>query len=166
MCFAFGCSEFATGTISGGNRCCRTRGGTPSRSSRSAPPSQVSPRSSSSFIRLPGTSTRDPRLLALAIVTILLSWTFIHTIFTLHYAHEYYADRRGNRRGLDFPGDEKPGYWDFVYFSFVIGMTSQVSDVCVTSSNIRQIVAAHGLVSFVYNVALLALTINIAASAM
>ena len=113
-----------------------------------------------------GHATRDPRLLALAIVTILLSWTFIHTIFTLHYAHEYYADRRGNRRGLDFPGDEKPGYWDFVYFSFVIGMTSQVSDVCVTSSNIRQIVAAHGLVSFVYNVALLALTINIAASAL
>jgi uncharacterized membrane protein len=113
-----------------------------------------------------GPATRDPRLLALAIVTILLSWTFIHTIFKLHYAHEYYADRRGNRRGLDFPGDEKPGYWDFVYFSFVIGMTSQVSDVCVTSSNIRQIVAAHGLVSFVYNVALLALTINIAASAL
>ena len=104
--------------------------------------------------------------LALMLLTIALSWAFIHTMFALHYAHEYYADRRGNRRGLDFPGDEKPGYWDFVYFSFVIGMTSQVSDVCVTSSNIRQIVAAHGLVSFVYNVALLALTINIAASAL
>jgi uncharacterized membrane protein len=113
-----------------------------------------------------GHTTRDPLLLTLAAVTILLSWTFIHTIFTLHYAHEYYADREGTRHGLNFPGDQKPGYWDFVYFSFVIGMTSQVSDVCVTSSEIRQIVAAHGLVSFVYNVALLALSINIAASAL
>ena len=113
-----------------------------------------------------GRTTRDPWLLTLAIVTILFSWTFIHTIFTLHYAHEYYTDRPGKRRGLDFPGDERPGYWDFVYFSFVIGMTSQVSDVGVTSSKIREIVAAHGLVSFVFNVALLALTINIAASAL
>jgi uncharacterized membrane protein len=113
-----------------------------------------------------GHPTRDPLLLTLAIATILLSWTFIHTIFTLHYAHEYYADGEAQRSGLDFPGNEKPGYWDFAYFSFVIGMTSQVSDVCVTSSKIRQIVAAHGLVSFVYNVALLALTINIAASAL
>ncbi len=113
-----------------------------------------------------GRTTRDPRLLELAIVTILFSWTFIHTIFTLHYAHEYYADRGGKGQALDFPGGEKPGYWDFVYFSFVIGMTSQVSDVAVRSSSMRQIVAAHGLVSFVFNVALLALTINIAASAL
>ncbi len=113
-----------------------------------------------------GHTTRDPLLLGLAAVTIMFSWTFIHTIFTLHYAHEYYADREGTRHGLDFPGTEKPGYWDFVYFSFVIGMTSQVSDVCIRSKAIRQIVAAHGLVSFVYNVALLALSINIAASAL
>jgi uncharacterized membrane protein len=68
--------------------------------------------------------------------------------------------------GLKFPGGEKPGYWDFVYFSFVIGMTSQVSDVSVTSSPMRHIVAAHGMVAFIFNVAFLALTINIAASAM
>jgi uncharacterized membrane protein len=113
-----------------------------------------------------GTATRDPFILALAFVTILFSWTFIHTIFALHYAHEFYSERHGQGGGLEFPGRQKPGYWDFVYFSFVIGMTAQVSDVMVSSSTIRQTVAAHGFVSFVFNVALLALTINIAASAM
>jgi uncharacterized membrane protein len=113
-----------------------------------------------------GSATHEPLILALAGITILFSWSFIHTIFALHYAHEYYTERRGLGHGLEFPGGEKPGYWDFVYFSLVIGMTSQVSDVAVNSSTIRQTVAAHGFVSFVFNVALLALTINIAASAM
>jgi uncharacterized membrane protein len=68
--------------------------------------------------------------------------------------------------GLAFPGGEaEPDYWDFVYFSFVIGMTSQVSDVGITSKQIRRTVAAHGVISFVFNTALLALTVNIAASA-
>jgi uncharacterized membrane protein len=67
--------------------------------------------------------------------------------------------------GLNFPGDEEPDYWDFVYFSFVIGMTSQVSDVAVTTKPIRQIVTAHGIVSFFFNATLLALMVNIAASA-
>ena len=67
---------------------------------------------------------------------------------------------------MAFPGgDEEPDYWDFVYFSFVIGMTSQVSDVGVTSKEIRRTVAAHGIVAFLFNAALLALTVNIAASA-
>lgn len=113
-----------------------------------------------------GGATREPLLLALALITILFSWTFIHVIFALHYAHEFYSERRGRGGGLEFPGGEKPGYWDFVYFSFVIGMTAQVSDVMVSSSTIRQTVSAHGFVSFVFNVALLALTVNIAASAM
>ncbi len=111
-----------------------------------------------------GGPTHDPFILALAFVTILLSWAFIQTIFTIHYAHEYYSERASG--GLEFPGGEKPNYWDFVYFAFVIGMTAQVSDVMVSSSAIRQTVTAHGLVSFLFNVALLALTINIAASAM
>jgi uncharacterized membrane protein len=112
-----------------------------------------------------GRPTHDPFALALAFITILFSWTFIHTIFTLHYAHEFYSEHRGKGGGLEFPGGQKPNYWDFVYFSFVIGMTAQVSDVMVSSSTIRQTVAAHGFVSFVFNVALLALTVNIAASA-
>ena len=107
---------------------------------------------------------RRPAHVVLAALTILLSWAFIHTIFALHYAHEFYDDDNGG--GLAFPGGEmEPDYWDFVYFSFVIGMTSQVSDVGVTHKEIRRTVAAHGVVSFVFNAALLALTVNIAASA-
>jgi uncharacterized membrane protein len=109
-------------------------------------------------------AARPPIRLALAALTILLSWTFIHTIFALHYAHEFYDARTGG--GMAFPGgDAEPDYWDFVYFSFVIGMTSQVSDVGITSKSVRRTVAAHGIVSFVFNAALLALTVNLAASA-
>ena len=108
---------------------------------------------------------RGPWRLGLATVTILLSWAFIHTIFAFHYAHEYYGVRGSKTTWLKFPNDAVPDYWDFVYFSFVIGMTSQVSDVAVTSKAIRRTVAAHGIVSFLFNAALLALTVNIAASA-
>jgi uncharacterized membrane protein len=118
-------------------------------------------------------ANRQPAQLALAGVTILLSWTFMHTIFALHYAHEYYGERGTEKAaestakggGLNFPGGETPDYWDFVYFSFVIGMTSQVSDVAVTSRPLRRLVAAHGFVSFIFNVTLLALMVNIAAGA-
>ena len=112
-----------------------------------------------------GTGTgRRPAHIVLAALTILLSWAFIHTIFARHYAHEFYDEDIGG--GMAFPGgDTEPDYWDFVYFSFVIGMTSQVSDVGVTHKEIRRTVAAHGVVSFVFNAALLALTVNIAASA-
>jgi uncharacterized membrane protein len=109
------------------------------------------------------TVARTPAQLALATVTIVLSWGFIHTIFALHYAHDYYGDR-GDKRCLAFPNEDAPDYWDFVYFSFVIGMTSQVSDVAVASRSMRRTVAAHGIVSFLFNAALLALTVNIAAS--
>jgi uncharacterized membrane protein len=99
---------------------------------------------------------------ALAMATIALSWAFIHTIFALHYAHEFYDATAGG--GLAFPGGEiEPDYWDFVYFSFVIGMTSQVSDVGITNKQIRRTVAAHGIIAFGFNTALLALTINLAA---
>ncbi|HZS63790.1 MAG TPA: DUF1345 domain-containing protein [Xanthobacteraceae bacterium] len=106
----------------------------------------------------------DPLQLTLALFTVSVSWAFIHTIFALHYAHEFYGDEsRG--RGLNFPGHASPNYWDFIYFSFVIGMTFQVSDVAVESRRIRQTVTAHGIVAFFFNVALLALAVNIAASA-
>ncbi len=106
-----------------------------------------------------------PTHLALAVVTILLSWGFTHTIFALHYAHEYYDENSHKGCGLNFPGETPPDYWDFVYFSFVIGMTSQVSDVAVTSRAIRRLVTAHGVLSFIFNAAILALTVNIAAGA-
>ena len=106
-----------------------------------------------------------PQHLALALVTIALSWALIQTIFALHYAYEFYGDRH-ECGGLAFPGKEEPDYWDFLYFSLVIGMTSQVSDVGVTAKAIRRIVSAHGVISFIFNAALLALTVNIAASAL
>ena len=113
-----------------------------------------------------GSSNRSAPQLALATVTIALSWAAVHTTFALHYAHDYY--RGAKPGGLQFPsGDEHDhaDYWDFVYFSFVIGMTAQVSDVGITDKTIRRTATAHGIISFVFNTALLALMVNIAASA-
>jgi len=100
---------------------------------------------------------------ALALATVLLSWTFTHTIFALHYAHEYYGSGR-RARGLKFPDDDAPDYWDFVYFSFVLGMTFQVSDVAITNKGIRRLAVAHGALSFMFTVAILAVAVNIASS--
>jgi len=110
-------------------------------------------------------ASRTAPQLALAAGTIVLSWIFIHTMFALHYAHDYYSTRSGGKSCLAFPGQEPPDYWDFVYFSVVIGMTSQVSDVAVASRPMRHTVTAHGVISFFFNAALLALMVNIAASA-
>ena len=101
--------------------------------------------------------------LVLAVITIVLSWATIHTTFALHYAHDYYRGAKAG--GLAFPGDGEPDYWDFVYFSFVIGMTAQVSDVGITDKIIRRTATAHGVISFIFNTALVALMVNIAASA-
>jgi uncharacterized membrane protein len=113
-----------------------------------------------------GASHRSVPELTLATVTIALSWATVHTTFALHYAHDYY---RGSKPGgLQFPsGDQHDhaDYWDFVYFSFVIGMTAQVSDVGITDKTIRRTATAHGIISFVFNTALVALMVNIAASA-
>jgi uncharacterized membrane protein len=97
-------------------------------------------------------------------MTIVLSWAFIHTIFAVHYAHEFYGS--GSKTGgLRFPTEQPPDYLDFVYFSFGIGTAAQVSDVDIVSRDIRRVVTAHSIVSFFFNVALLALIVNIAASA-
>jgi uncharacterized membrane protein len=105
--------------------------------------------------------------LALSIVTIVGSWMLVHTIFALHYARTYYQDHKTLSEciaeGLDFPGDIEPDYWDFLYFSFVIGMTSQVSDVDVTSRTMRRLSLIHGVLSFFFNTTILAMTINIIA---
>ena len=108
--------------------------------------------------------------ISLAILTIFTSWAFIHVMFALHYAHEYYleadarkSDADGLRGGLIFPGDDKPTYGDFLYFSFAIGCASATSDTNVTSKPMRRIVAAHSALSFFFNATVLALTINIAA---
>ncbi|MBR0932097.1 DUF1345 domain-containing protein [Bradyrhizobium jicamae] len=113
-----------------------------------------------------GASKGNPMALTIAVVTIALSWSAVHTAFALHYAHDFYRGKKPG--GLQFPsGDEHADadYWDFVYFSFVIGMTAQVSDVGITDKIIRRTATVHGIVSFVFNTALLALMVNIAASA-
>jgi uncharacterized membrane protein len=113
-----------------------------------------------------GASKGNPSGLTLAIVTIALSWAIVHTAFALHYAHEFYRNKKPG--GLQFPsGDAKTeaDYWDFVYFSFVIGMTAQVSDVGITDKIIRRTATVHGIISFVFNTALIALMVNIAGSA-
>ena len=103
--------------------------------------------------------------LTLAFGSILLSWAFVHTIFSFHYAHEYYGERGdGKIGGLHFPGDHAPDYRDFLYFSLVIGMTSQVSDVSITSKVIRRVASVHGVLSFFFNLVVLALTVNMVAN--
>jgi uncharacterized membrane protein len=113
-----------------------------------------------------GGASRQPGQLILATSTIVLSWAFIHSMFALHYAHEFYGEGRDHMMGgMAFPEDHEPDYWDFAYFSFTVGMCAQVSDVTVSSKAVRRTVLAHSIISFVFNAALLALTVNIAASA-
>lgn len=114
---------------------------------------------------LGATKSAAPQL-ALAVVTVASSWAAVHTTFSLHYAHQFYRGPKPG--GLAFPAGDKaedPDYWDFVYFAFVIGMTAQTSDVGITDKAIRRTTTAHGIVSFIFNTALLALMVNIAASA-
>lgn len=93
-----------------------------------------------------------------------LSWVLLHTVFTQRYAHAFYGDHPNNpdqqAGGLQIPGDVPPNYIDFAYFSFVIGMTFQVSDISITSPHIRKWVLLHGLLSFLFNTVIVALTIN------
>lgn len=92
--------------------------------------------------------------------TVLLSWAFVHFFFAQQYAHDYWQ----NGRGIDFPGNDAPTYSEFLYFSFTIGMTAQVSDVTTRSASMRRLVLLHGLLSFIFNTAVLALGVNLAAS--
>lgn len=95
---------------------------------------------------------------------VVCSWFLLHTIFTLRYAHKYYASSKESPEeyvgGLTFPEENCPDYLDFAYFSFVIGMTFQVSDVVINSRTIRRTVLMHGLLSFMFNTVIVALTIN------
>jgi len=88
-------------------------------------------------------------------------------VFALRYAHEYYETAPGHvgiDGGLQFPADDEPDYWDFFYFALVLGMTFQVSDVQITSRTLRRLAAVHGLLGFLFNTVIIALTVNIGAS--
>ena len=93
----------------------------------------------------------------LIVGTLLMAWLFANSVWALHYAH-LVALRGG---GIDFPGEEPPGYAGFAYFSFTLGMTFQTSDVSVSDRGIRNVVTAHCLAAFVFNLGILAFTINV-----
>jgi uncharacterized membrane protein len=97
-------------------------------------------------------------------LTVALSWTFTHTVFTLHYANVYYRPDEDGPGGLDFPGTREPDYRDFLYYSFVIGCAAQTGDVATQSRAMRHLTMIHGIVAFAFNTAILALTINVGAS--
>ena len=102
--------------------------------------------------------------LTLSISALLLSWLLIQTLFAFHYARRYYPrnpESPEHKGGLRFPGDREPDYMDFAYYSFVVGMTSQVSDISVTTRHMRRLTLIHGVLAFVFNIAILAMSINI-----
>jgi len=118
------------------------------------------------LLMLSGTAKDTPQIIYIpvAISGMLFSWVMVHTIFGFHYAHLYYAndtnDPTKHAEGLEFPKEKKPDYIDFAYFSFVLGMTFQVSDVDITSRVIRRVALFHGMLSFALNTFVVALTIN------
>ena len=104
--------------------------------------------------------------IALAFATVAGSWLFVQMIFALHYAHEYYGEGHGGARrgGLKFPDDDTPDYWDFLHFAAIIGVAAQTADIAFTSKSLRRTGTIHGMVAFVFNTVVLALTINLLAS--
>jgi uncharacterized membrane protein len=101
------------------------------------------------------------RLSILCLSTVIVSWALLHTAFTLRYARLYYREDNEGVGGVDFPGKEKPSYFDLAYFAFTIGMCFQTSDVCVSSPQIRRAVLLHAVISFAYNTAILAFVLNL-----
>jgi uncharacterized membrane protein len=103
----------------------------------------------------------------LALASAPLGWFMLHTIAALHYGHRYYTNSaasgaRKDSGGLKFPDTHEPHAWDFIYFSFVIGMTAQVSDVSALTTRMRQVILVHAVISFVFNTILIALAVNVA----
>jgi uncharacterized membrane protein len=107
---------------------------------------------------------------AFVVTTLAVSWLITNVSFAYRYAHEYYSRDRASadpyaiERGVQFPAEEHPDYLDFIYFSFVLGMTFQVSDVNITSKKLRRLATLQGLIGFLFNTVILALSVNIAAS--
>jgi uncharacterized membrane protein len=109
---------------------------------------------------------------ALALLTVALSWTFVHVIFAFHYAHRFYAPggqagtrkaaKGSDRGGLVFPGDEPPDYWDFLHFALIIGVASQTADIQIADKGLRRISTLHSVAAFLFNTVIVALTVNLA----
>lgn len=104
-------------------------------------------------------------VLGLAAFTILTSWALLHSAFAAHYAHRCY-DAGADKPGIDFPGDDEPVFLDFAYYAFTVGMTFQVSDTDTQSSAMRQLTLVHGVISFVFNTVIIAISVSVASSLM
>ncbi|MGE4322389.1 MAG: DUF1345 domain-containing protein [Sphingobium sp.] len=102
-------------------------------------------------------------VVALLLATLALAWLFSNLVYALHYAHIFYRPDKagGDRGGLVFPGTREPTYWDFLYFAFTLGMTFQTSDVSMESVAVRKVALAHCLAAFVFNLGIIAFTINV-----
>ena len=100
-------------------------------------------------------------MITLGLLSVVLSWLVVHTVFMLRYARAYYSEPAG---GIEFAGTEPPAYMDFAYFSFTVGMTFQVSDTTITSKAVRRITLQHALLSYLFGAVLLGLVINVVAT--
>jgi uncharacterized membrane protein len=108
------------------------------------------------------TGSPKPGMVVLIVGTLTLCWLFTSLIYALHYAHLFYGDDHGrDSGGVDFPGTKEPDYWDFLYFSTCLSMTFQVSDMSISSGRIRRVVMFHCLAAFVFNLGIIAFTINV-----
>jgi uncharacterized membrane protein len=111
-----------------------------------------------------GKTGLPPWLIALSASTLVLSWMLVHSLFTLHYAHRWFADRDDNGAddgGVCFPGEKPTSYRDFLYMAVCVGATCQVSDFEITTSRFRELVTVHALIAFAFNTMVLALGVNI-----
>ncbi|ABQ68482.1 DUF1345 domain-containing protein [Rhizorhabdus wittichii] len=108
-------------------------------------------------------STASPSIVGLIIGTLLVAWLFSNMIYALHYAHLFYSrgEHGKDAGGLGFPSEDEPDYWDFIYFAFTLGMTFQTSDVEIGGRAIRRVVILHCFAAFVFNIGVLAFTINV-----
>ena len=111
------------------------------------------------LIASPGKLGRED--IVLIVATLALAWLFANMVFTLHYAHLYYLQARGHdQRGIEVPGVKEPGYWDFLYFSFTLGMTFQTSDVTISGAHMRRVVLGHCMAAFVFKMGIFAFNVN------
>ncbi len=115
-------------------------------------------------VRVAGDTQGAGGAAVLALATVALSWTFVHLIFALHYAHAFYAPagKGEDQGGLAFPGGEDPDYWDFLHFSLIIGVALQTADIQILDRKLRRTVTVHSVTAFLFNTVIVALTVNLA----
>jgi uncharacterized membrane protein len=108
--------------------------------------------------------------IALAVITVVASWSMMQFVFALHYAHGYYApepgegDPEGVAGGLAFPGGQEPDYWDFLHFAVIVGVAGQTADIAYTSKSLRRVGTLHAVAAYAFNTTVVALMINLIAS--